>query len=87
MAGPSMLSIGAGSNGARGSIEAPAGDEYLPRGFGADTQDEFKAIAATPRGTKVVGSLEHPILPMPPVRIYYLIRITSVHILSHSARL
>ena len=65
-----LPSIGAGSSSTPESIEAPAGEEYLPRGDGADTaKTSEKRLAAAPRGTRVLGSFEHPILPMPPVSL------------------
>lgn len=64
-----LPSIAAGNTPIPESIEAPVGDEYFSRAT-ADTHEKKTGenrVAASSRGTRVIGSFEHPILPMPPV--------------------
>ncbi|KIP05481.1 hypothetical protein PHLGIDRAFT_92088 [Phlebiopsis gigantea 11061_1 CR5-6] len=68
VAGPTLPSIAAGNTPIPESIEAPVGDEYFSRAT-ADTHEKKTGenrVAASSRGTRVIGSFEHPILPMPP---------------------
>ncbi|EKM50384.1 uncharacterized protein PHACADRAFT_263659 [Phanerochaete carnosa HHB-10118-sp] len=67
VAGPLLPQIGAGDHTASGNIDAPAGEEHFAPGFEETVEKPSKGkIAKASRATKVVGSLEHPILPMPP---------------------
>ena len=71
IAGPHLPAIGTSDSKAKEAIEAPAGDEFVSN-FRSQLRErktgEGRVTAAT-RATKVIGSLEHPILPMPPVRV------------------
>ena len=73
VAGPTLPSIAAGNTSIPESIEAPVGDEYVSRST-AETHEKptgENRVAASSRGTRVIGSFEHPILPMPPVRCLF----------------
>lgn len=65
--------------GASAAIDAPEGVQYTSTAsfssFGQDIGEKEpsrridRIQASSARATKVIGSLEHPILPMPPVRL------------------
>lgn len=67
VAGAHFPQIGSGNQSTSGRIDAPASDEHVTSAF-KETQDSQTSgkIAKASRATKVVGSLDHPILPMPP---------------------
>jgi hypothetical protein len=56
-----------------GLLDTPDGDSHIPSAEfgrsprGSDTSGHHLRGRNGPRATKVAGSLEHPILPMPPV--------------------
>ncbi|GJE91089.1 L-serine ammonia-lyase [Phanerochaete sordida] len=68
VAGAHFPQIGAGKPMASGKITAPVDDEHIAPGFNEPPPEDQPAgkVAKASRATKVVGSLEHPILPMPP---------------------
>ena len=74
---PRFAAIGSGLAQSSAAIDAPEGEEFtagasFDSGHEEPHEQTRRKVSHRPnsnRATRVVGSLEHPILPVPPVRI------------------